>query len=73
MARQLLLKSLVSIFGDFVDGLTEENLKVGVRAVLACGRGFGLGVGRVAHSIHFNRAQGFCIPIRFHCRRGSPG
>jgi len=42
MARQLLLKSLVSIFGDFVDGLTEENLKVGVRAVLACGRGFGL-------------------------------
>lgn len=31
MARQLLLKSLVNIFGDFVDGLTEENLKVGVR------------------------------------------
>lgn len=30
MARQMLLKSLVSVFGDFVDGLTEENLKVGV-------------------------------------------
>jgi hypothetical protein len=36
MARQLLLKSLVSIFGDFVDGLTEENLKVGVSR--GCGR-----------------------------------
>lgn len=36
MARQLLLKSLVSIFGDFVDGLTEENLKVGVRIDYCC-------------------------------------
>lgn len=37
MARQMLLKSLVSVFGDFVDGLTEENLKVGVGiALLAC-------------------------------------
>lgn len=31
MARQLLLKTLVSVLGDFVDGLTEDNLKVGVR------------------------------------------
>jgi hypothetical protein len=30
MARQLLLKTLVSVLGDFVDGLTEDNLKVGV-------------------------------------------
>ena len=30
MARQLLLNTLVKVFGDFVDGLTEENLKVGV-------------------------------------------
>ncbi len=30
MARQLLLNTLTSAFGDLVDGLTEENLKVGV-------------------------------------------
>eukprot|EP00624_Nannochloropsis_granulata_P000394 evm.model.NODE_11590_length_5021_cov_19.379805.1 len=30
MARQLLLNTLTSVFGDLVEGLTEENLKVGV-------------------------------------------
>lgn len=30
MARQLLLKTLVGVLGEFVDGLTEDNLKVGV-------------------------------------------
>ena len=30
MAKKLLLSALVNVLGDFVDGLTEENLAVGV-------------------------------------------
>lgn len=30
MAKRLLLNVLVQVLGDFIDGLTEENLKVGV-------------------------------------------
>ena len=30
MAKRILLSALVNVLGDFVDGLTEENLAVGV-------------------------------------------
>jgi len=30
MARQLLLNTLVGVLGEFIDGLTEDNLKLGV-------------------------------------------
>jgi hypothetical protein len=30
MAKQLLLNALTDVIGDFVEGLSEENLKLGV-------------------------------------------
>lgn len=30
MAKQILLNTLVNVFGEYIDGLNEENLKLGV-------------------------------------------